>query len=439
MALEVPESAVEVDQRMKTDVSRSLPNSNPFLPNSWISAIVTAAANRIFDFYFALRRAELEAIPDTAVLRLEQWAAIYAVLRIAATTASGRLALTGAVTGAVITGTTKWVSSTGKVYTATETGTITLQSLSVATITESGGVATLTTDNDHMLASNVLITVSGANQAEYNLSNVVCTVTGAKILTYAVAGSPADMTGTTLLGFTSLSVNVQSDDFGTDQNQLFDTVLTLQSPIVNIDDDARADFEAITGGADQETDVSLRERMIEKIQNPISHFNVAEITSVAKAVPGVTRVFVQEITPTIGETTIYFMRDNDTDSVIPDAGEVADVKAAIDAIKPANADTLDIIVLAPIAEQTDYIFTAILPNTATMKTAIENSLKQFYAERPEVGVNIVEEAYNAAIFNTVDPVTGEDLISFTLSAPVGDIVIDSAAPAEIGTLGNVTF
>jgi uncharacterized phage protein gp47/JayE len=438
MAFELPKTATEVDQRMKVDVIRELPNANPFLKNSWLGALVTACANRVFDFYYALRQAEKEAIPDTAVINLEQWAAIWNILRISATPAIGNVAVTGAVGGSIVTGVDPsiWTDSDGVRYAATSAGVIVLQSLAVTSITESGGIATLTTTNDHLIASNVLITVSGANESEYNLTGVVCTVTGDKTLTYAVSGSPADATGTVLLGFTSVSIPVQSTDFGVDKNQVFDTVLTLTSPITEVDDSASVDYGALGGGADQEVDSSLRTRLLDAIQNPISHFNVAEITAVAKSIAGVTRVFVEEIFPEIGQVTIYFMRDND-DSPIPDSSEVAAVKAAIvDQIMPANTVETDVIVAAPTEVSTDFTFSAISPNTVTMKTAIENSLNQFFAERTEVGVTVVEEAYNAAIFNTVDLVTGVELDSFTLSAPSADITID---PGEIGTLGNVTF
>lgn len=435
MAIETPSTAVEIDQRMKVDVSRELPGSNPFLKNSWLGALVTATANRIFDFYYALQRAQLEAIPDTAVLTLEQWAAIYKILRESATPASGNLVITGTAGGVITDAVTTWKSSTGKQYIATAGGVIVLQSLSVASITETGGIATLTTVSDHLIASNVLITVTGADQAEYNLAGVACTVTGNKTLTYAVSGSPIDATGTVLLGFTSVSISVQSIAFGLLENQVFDTVLTLQSPIADVDDEASVDYDALDGGGDQEIDEDLRLRLLEIIQNPIAHFNVAEITSVAKSIAGVTRVFVQEITPDIGTVTIYFMRDDDA-STIPDAAEIAEVKAVIDAIKPANTDTADVIVAAPTAVITDFTFSAISPDSATMRTAIENSLGLFFRERPEVGVNIVEEAYNAAIYNTVDTVTGDELVSFTLDSPPADIAI---AATEIGTLGNITF
>jgi len=48
------------------------------------------------------------------------------------------------------------------------------------------------------------------------------------------------------------------------------------------------------------------------------------------------------------------MRDNDTNP-IPDSSEVAEVKAIIDdTIKPANTDTLSVIVLAPDPIPTDF-------------------------------------------------------------------------------------
>jgi uncharacterized phage protein gp47/JayE len=438
MAIELPTSATEVDQRMKVDVNRELPNANSFLKNSWLGALVTAFANRIYDFYYALRRAELEAIPDTAVLNLEQWANIWNVIRKAASPAAGNLVVTGTAGGEIVAGgdPTIWSLGSGERFQATSPGTIVLQSLSITSITRSGTVATLTTASDHLIASNVLISITGSDQSDYNVTDSACTVTGDKTLTFTVAGSPTTpATGTMLLGFTSVSIPVQALDFGVDSNQLFDTELVLVSPLTDVDDSASVDYGALGGGADQETDTEMRGRMIFKIQNPIAHFNSSEIITVAKTIPGVTRVWVEEITPLVGQVTIYFMRDNDADP-IPDVSEVAEVKAAIDGIMPGNTVTTDVIVGAPTEESTDFSFSAVDPDTSTMKEAVTASLQQFFAERTEVGVDVVEEAYNAAIFNTVDLVTGAELVSFTLTSPSADITV---ASGEIGTLGNVTF
>jgi len=129
------------------------------------------------------------------------------------------------------------------------------------------------------------------------------------------------------------------------------------------------------------------------------------------------------------------MRDNDDDP-IPTAGEVTTVKDKILEIKPANTADGDVIVAAPTAVPSPYTFTALSPNTVSMQEAITANLEQFYAENTDVGVNIVEELYSAAIANTIDTTTGDTIVSFTLSAPSGDIVI---ASGEIGTLGTITY
>jgi len=129
------------------------------------------------------------------------------------------------------------------------------------------------------------------------------------------------------------------------------------------------------------------------------------------------------------------MRDNDVPA-IPDGTEVQAVKDALDEIRPANTATGDLIVAAPTAVPTNYTFTALVPNTASMKAAIQASLVQFYAERTQVGQNVKADAYRSAIFNTVDTVTGDEVTSFTLSTPTGDVAITAG---QIGTLGNVTF
>jgi hypothetical protein len=122
---------------------------------------------------------------------------------------------------------------------------------------------------------------------------------------------------------------------------------------------------------------------------------------------------------------------------IPSGSEVATVKTKIEEILPANTDEdNDLFVLAPTAVTTDFTFSALAPNTSTMQAAVLANLQAFYAENTSVGVDIDQDAYRAAIFNTVDTVTGDVVITFDLSTPTADIAI---ASDEIGVLGNVVF
>lgn len=136
-----------------------------------------------------------------------------------------------------------------------------------------------------------------------------------------------------------------------------------------------------------------------------------------------------------GTVVIYFTRDND-DNIIPSGQEVQDVKDVILSIKPAHVDTLDVIVRAPTAVTVDFTFTALTPNTSTMQAAIQLSLANFFEENTSVSVNVDEDAYRAAIFNTIATDTGERVQTFELSTPTGDIAI---ANGELPVLGNITF
>lgn len=440
MALDIPDTAEEVIQRAKTDVRRAWVGSNPFLKNSAIGALITGYANRVFDFYLQLKEAIKQSFPDTATdTFLERWAAIFGKIRLAATKSSGNIIATGTATSSIPSG-TLYATSDGVIFVSNTTVAITANSDSVTSITRVSQTATVTMAADHNLASNVPVTISGANETEYNVTDVAIQVTGLDTFTYTVTGTPSTpATGTILAAHDSISVPVDSQDFQDSTNDvninlLLDTPLSLQSPLTGVDTTANVDFGEIGGGTDQEVDEDLRIRLLERIQNPVAHFNVSDITEQAKLINGVTRVFVQEITPDIGQVTIFFMRDNDADP-IPSASEVTEVKDQILLIKPANTATVDVIVSAPTAIVTNYIFSALSPNTSAMQTAITANLGQFYDEETTVGVNITEEKYIAAIQNTIDE-TGAGVDSFTLSTPTGDITI---ASDEIGTLGGVTY
>ncbi len=439
MALNLPSSAEEVVRRAKTDVQRELVNSNPFLKNSVLGAIVTGYGNRIFDTYVQIDELTNVLILDTTVAEfLERWAAIFGKTRLPATQSTGNVVAAG-TPGTDIPIGTVIASSDSVLYDSTATVTIVTNILS-CTITLSGQIATVITPTPHNLSDNVIPTIAGANEVEYNGAQIV-NIIDDDTFQYTVIGSPGTpATGAITVTFDSVLVPVQSQDFqdsnsGVEVNQDAGSLLTLQSPIAGVNSTVGVDAGAIGGGTDQESDEDLRNRTLGRVQNPVAHFNVSDITDKAKEVAGVTRVFVFEVTPALGQVTIYFMRDNDQDP-IPTASEVTTVKNKILEIKPANTADVDVIVLAPIPDIRNFIFSSLTPNTSTMQTAVNNNLIQFFAEETEVEVNIDQDAYRAAIQNTTDPQTGDRVQDFVLSTPVGDIII---APGNIGVLGTVTY
>lgn len=436
MSINLPESAKEVDSRAKTDVQRELTGSNPFLKNSWLGAIVTAFSNRIFDFYLQLKILLRELFWNTSTGEfLEIQASWFGITRLPATQSNGNIVVTGTA-GSLIPIGAEWKTSDDLSFLTKGAATIAASTINVSSIVRSGSTVTVTTTSDHGLSSSVLVDIAGAVETEYNGTGIEIQVTGANTFTYQISTNPTSpATGTITVSFVAIEVPVQSSDFGEDVNLPADSILTITSPIAGVDNDSAVDYNEIGGGTNQETDSNLRTRFLSRVQNPVAHFNVSEIENKAKEINGVTRVFVEEITPAIGKVTIYFMRDNDDDP-IPSGAEITNVKDKILEIKPANTSDVDVIVSAPVAVVNNFVFTALIPNTPTMKTAINANLAQYFDESTLISIDIEEDAYRSVIFNTVDTETGDVVQSFTLSSPVGDITI---ASGEIGTLGTVTY
>jgi len=434
MALNIPESAAEIDRRSKNDVKNELQQANPFLRNSWLGSIITSLANRIFDFYFALQQVELESIPDTAVDQLDRWASIFGIIRDEATVAQGGVIFTGTLAETIPVNTIV-ATTDGLEYSLLGDVTITTQVNSVDTVTRSGTTVTVTTNADHNLSNNVRVTIAGAVEPEYNGTFDII-VESNTVFTYEISESPSTpATGTITATGSYGNGIIQSLDFGDAVNRDFGVAMNLQSPILGIDDELLVAVDGVVGGVDRQSDTSLRSELLERIRNPVAHFNVSDIVTQAKLIPGVTRVFVEEVTPAIGQVTVFFMRDND-ETTIPSSAQSTIVKNKLLEIIPANTDESDLFVSGPTAVTQNFTFTALSPDTTTMRAAVSASLEQFFKEKTDVGVDVVQEAYNAAIFNTLDTTNGDVVASFTVTVPAGDITVTSG---EIAVLGSITY
>lgn len=443
MPLNTPSSAKVVADRSVNDVFLALQEfgAKPSLRNSWLNSLIVAFANRIFDFYFALNQVALEALPDTAIDNLDRWGSIYKIRPTPGTVAGGDVAASGTA-GSVIPVDSVLTRGDGFEYVTTAEVTLTAKTaIPIGLLASDGaGVATVThifNGNTLPLVTGTRITVTGAVESEFNVADVAITVLSATSFTYPISGTPSTpATGSPLMAFTNGLVGVDSVSFAEEANADGFAALLFESPVVGVDETSIVTQPGLLDGSDQETQEDFRTRLLERIQNPVAHFNVADIETTAKAVAGVTRVFVLEITPEVGQVTVYFMRDNDDVSAIPDGGEVAEVKTALDLIRPANTAEEDLIVLAPTAIPTNFSFASVTPNSSSMKSAITANLTQFFKEETSVGENVLEDAYRSVIFNTVDTSNGDRVESFDLTEPSGDIPISEG---EVPTLGNVTI
>lgn len=435
MAFNFPSSRKVVADRAKTDVQGELPNSNPFLKNSFLGALITGFAGRVYDFYLQLNELIRQMFPDTADGDfLVRWGQYVGITRNPATESTGRITFQGTA-GSIIPAFTDVNTQDGRQYETQTAVTISVNAINITSLTRSGSTATAETSSDHNLFTGQTVVISGATQTEYNITTTI-TVTDLDKFEYTVSGTPlSPATGSPVVTATYGGTDIASTETGSVYNLESGDSVILASPIAGVNNTAFVQFGEVSGGTDEESDDDLRERIIYRYQNPISLFNVAAITTQMKKVSGITRVFVQEITPGVGDVTVYFMRDNDP-TTIPTAGDVITAKEKLLEIKPAHVEEDDVIVLAPTPVTVNFVFASLDPNTSGMQQAIRDNLFVAFQEGTEVGEDFLQVAYQSAIFQSVDQDTGAVVRGFALSSPVGDITI---AAGEIAVLGSITF
>lgn len=442
MALPTPDSPADIERDLKTDFQRELVSSNPFLPNSWISALISGFSNRLFDNFVTLNQVVDVSFYDTSPeLFLERQANWYSVVRFPATQSSGDIIVAGDL-GSVIPIGTDFVSSDGIECSSDAEATIIEVDQLVAdnNLTSIGQEATIVFEigSEHQLSPGVLITVSGAVETAYNGTFEVNIVDSLTVEYTMLSATTSPATGAPLVEYDSALVQVTSTQFSADANLEGSSKVVLSGAITGVDTDAFVYVDGLAGGSDEENIEDFRERFLDRVRNPVANFNVSAITEKARQVSGVTRVFVQEVTPQIGEVTIWFTRDNDGDGVdiLPSPAEALEVKDSILEIKPANTSSTEVHVTPLTGVITNFVFGSILPNTETMKEAVFNSLDEFFKTTPVPETNVTQDQYRTAIQNTVDLETGERIDTFTLGSPSGDIVVNATGTiAVLGTVG----
>jgi len=428
----------------EASIRNNNPDIDPTISNQWAKAFVDGCAALAHSNNLQIQDLETQLFPQTATGEfLDRWLEYEGRVRNPARGGRGPITITG-TNGTVIPVSTIFTGSNGLFYATQTVATIVDTTLSTSSITRVGTTATATFLSNHGLASGNTVTISGATQSEYN-GSVQITVISDTSFIYTVSGSPASpATGTILADATYATVAVECTTTGQETNLNSGAVLSIQTHIGGADNQATVGAPGVTGGADIEDDSSARSRLLLSRSSRSGVFTADQIRLAALRVSGNTRVFVIEPVlpvvagrPVAGQVFIYFLRDNDTNP-IPSSTLIAETKESVITFgaKPGNTIDDDIVVQAPTPVFTDYIFSSIVPDTPTMRTAVEDQIKAFYQDSVQFEQDIKEASYLGAIQNTQDIQTGDILTSFSLSAPSGDITIGIG---EIGFAGNVSF
>ncbi len=222
-------------------------------------------------------------------------------------------------------------------------------------------------------------------------------------------------------------VSVQASLGGEIANAVAGTALNFLSPVSGVDSAAAVAVGGLTGGADEESDLKLRTRLLQAIRKPAAGGSVSDYERWAlEALVSVSRVFPSSPGP--GQVDVLFVEDDEFDGPIPDAAAIAIVQAYINdpSRKPITAD---VTVGAPAALTVDFTIT-LNPDTAAIRLAVEANLKDLLRREGEPGATVPRSPLREAISGSA----GE--FDHTLTVPAGDVVVGAT---EIAVLGTITW
>ncbi|WP_425404631.1 baseplate J/gp47 family protein [Hwanghaeella sp.] len=284
-----------------------------------------------------------------------------------------------------------------------------------------------TADGDHLARHASIWGVTRKSAAKSVGSVTFATSVGAVIpigaeLTHAGGQSYLTTEAKTATGATTV-VAVQAAESGAVSNLTAGEALSLVSPIAGVQSTATGG--EIVGGADIESDASLRARVLDRIQTPPHGGAKADYITWALEVDEVTRAWALPLHSGIGTVGVMFVLDGRED-IVPLTADIEAVQAYIDTVRPVTAD---VTVFAPTPVELDLTI-AVTPATAAVKAAIELELQDFIAREAEPGGTI----YLSRLREAISLAAGE--FNHSLTLPAADV---THAATEIAVLGTITW
>ena len=201
------------------------------------------------------------------------------------------------------------------------------------------------------------------------------------------------------------------------------SALQLVSPLAGVHSQVVLGGEGIAGGADAETDDSLRTRLLSVLREPPHGGNAADYVQWALEVPGVTRAWCHPHVFGLGSVGVTILADDAPDGPLPDAELVARVQTHLDATRPVAAF---VSVFAPEVLPVT-VRLRVTPDTALVREAVLRELRDLWRREAGDGATV----YRSHISEAVSMAEGE--ADHTLLDPAGDIVADRGVyPALAG-------
>lgn len=235
------------------------------------------------------------------------------------------------------------------------------------------------------------------------------------------------VTAAAVLAAGTAEASIEARVAGASGNGAVGIKLAVVSPIAGVVSEAVVSV-ALAGGADEEGNERLRERLLGRIQNPPLGGASSDYLFWARAAhPDVTRRWVRPLAGGLGTVTVYFMTDDATANGIPNAATVAAVNAYIAQRRPVTAE---VTVAAPVAVELDVTIDMLEPDTAAVRASVEAELADLIVRDAEPGGTILR----THIAEAISSAAGE--IDHLLVSPAADV---AHVAGRIAVLGTVTW
>lgn len=445
----LPQFRTTIRQRFQA----RFPTADLTQPNSVIGVLCDIIAGTAYSEFGYLDWISQQVLPDTAETDyLDRWANIFGLTRNAALVAAGNVIFSG-VTGAMVPIGTNVQDSNGDVYITQPTFTVLSALLltggsgytnGTTNLTVVGGSGTTAAVINVTIAGGIVTTVNSiTTHGSYVQVPSPATVTGGGSGTGATfsLNTAVEAAGATVGSAGTATVQVIAAVPGAAANQNPNAPVTLVAVLTNILGNATFDAGGATGGTDQESDASLRARVLTQIQQPPQGGSSADYIEWTLATPvvGATRVFVypQGLAGNVaGSVAVLFVCDGRSTptnpaAIIPTAADVDLVAGFINNLRPVTAI---VTVIAPIAVTVNFAL-SITPSNPTTQAGVVASLFNLFARLSTPGGTI----FSSQIIDAIMQVPG--IVHCSVTSPAGDINVNSGGttPANFGVLGTVTF
>lgn len=251
-------------------------------------------------------------------------------------------------------------------------------------------------------------------------------------------------TSDSVISGTTATVACAASEAGASGNIALGAIATLSSPIAGVQTSGTVTV-AFTGGADQEEDEDLRDRIMAAYAKGGANGSSADYVGWAEAVAGVTRAWVNPLGAGAGTVVVYVMLDSvrsanggfpqGTDGAA--AAESRYQAATGDQLLVANAIyterpvTALVIVCAPIAQAVNFTVSDLGDdNTSDNQAAITSALQDMFRRLSAPGGTIHPNYWNEAL-------AAIGLDQFNVTSPSAPVVASSTGSMPV--LGTVEF